>query len=112
MRLIVSLFHILLIILLINSSVRVILVHARHNSCPHKVGLDVEGRVPSFNIPVSIYPKDVFEMVGDRNAASSFAQSSQRRLVVIETEPRYNTLYQPLVKDLVMDRHSSGFHGS
>ena len=30
--------------------------------------------------PVSIYTKDVFEMVGDRNAASSLAESSQRSL--------------------------------
>ena len=37
--------------------------------------------------PVSIYPKDVFEMVADRNAASSLAESSQRRLLLIETHP-------------------------
>ena len=37
--------------------------------------------------PVSIYPKDIFEMVADRNAASSLAESSQRRLLLIETHP-------------------------
>ena len=37
--------------------------------------------------PVSIYPKDVFEMVADRNAAPSLGESSQRRLLVIETHP-------------------------
>ena len=37
---------------------------------------------------VSIYQKDVFEIVADRNAASSLAESSQTRLLVIETHLR------------------------
>ena len=45
--------------------------------------------VPSQSIqgPVSIYPKDVFEMVADRNAASSLAESSQRRLCLLKHSP-------------------------
>ena len=69
----------------------------------HRVDFIIIYTVHPFSLveqgPVSIYPKDVFEMVADRNAASSLAESSQRHLLLLETHPRFHK-FSHLLGDL------------